>query len=152
MSRGIKESFERKGYLTLADNGVSGIAIRPNINEPARRLMNKVWFDTGLKMTDGKTARTIAATSEAEVEEFRKKPGFREVSLQQAVSAPGADASEVESFSQAEAEPDASQVAQDAGAGVANEAEKNLFDAGDSGDDARQGGNKSAGTTRKKNP
>lgn len=83
----IKGSHDKKGYLTIAANAHAGIAIRKNINEPDRRLMNQVWFDTGLKMADG-TPRTVAASSEAEVVEYRKKKGYREIGIHQPVTAP----------------------------------------------------------------
>ncbi len=59
-----------------------------------------IWFDTGLKMNDGKTKRTVYAGSVAQKEEFLKKgwkvilkkaPVKRRKSVKKAASVEGKD-------------------------------------------------------------
>ena len=45
------------------------------------------WFDTGLKMADGKTKRTVYATDEIHAGEFRKK-GWKAVVKRSAKAKP----------------------------------------------------------------
>lgn len=60
----IGKVMKEKGYTPLADDGRVGVGFAAKLGQPNASLPRKVWFDTGLKMSDGKTPRTVSATDQ----------------------------------------------------------------------------------------
>jgi len=73
----IAKAMERKGYMPLMANRFCAIGFRPSLSGFIRRPGMQKWFYNGTYMQDGRPI-AIAAYSEAEAEEFRKR-GFRPV-------------------------------------------------------------------------
>ncbi|MEE9615273.1 MAG: hypothetical protein V3W31_10065 [Thermodesulfobacteriota bacterium] len=69
----IARAMERKGYTPLSADSYGGIGFRKSLKKGDRRLKEPVWFDTGMRMTDGKTPRTVKAVDEDQAEEFKSK-------------------------------------------------------------------------------
>lgn len=65
--------MKRKGYTPLSADRFGGIGFRRSLKDDNRPLDDKVWFDTGAVMADGKTPRTVCAVDEAQYNEFVKK-------------------------------------------------------------------------------
>ncbi len=73
----IAKAMEKKGYIPLLANRFCAIGLRPSLSGFIRRPGMQKWFYNGTYMQDGRPI-AIAAYSEAEAEEFRKR-GLRPV-------------------------------------------------------------------------
>lgn len=73
----IGDSMKRKGFMTLVDDGFGALGFKKSMNKNEERLDKVVWFDTGKKMSDGKTPRLVSAIDKSLYDEYVDK-GFKE--------------------------------------------------------------------------
>ncbi len=73
----IGDSMEKKGFMTLVDDGLGALGFKKSINKNEVKLDKKIWFDTGFVMSDGKTPRLVGATDKTTYDEFTAK-GYKE--------------------------------------------------------------------------
>ncbi|VAW37816.1 hypothetical protein MNBD_DELTA02-732 [hydrothermal vent metagenome] len=76
----IARSMRKKGYEPLATDSFGGIGFKKNLKVteeegPPRYepWQGDLWFDTGKRMQDGKTPRTVVAKSAEQYREYLKK-------------------------------------------------------------------------------
>lgn len=69
----IGNAMEKRGYIPLADNGLSAVGFKPSLKKDDGRMKEEVWFDTGRKMKDGITPITVAVRDTAQYDEYIKK-------------------------------------------------------------------------------
>jgi len=77
--------MRKKGYEPLATDSFGGIGFRKSLKkkdeEDSCQLEvwpGEIWFDTGKKMRDGVTPRTVMAKNEEQYSEYLKK-GYRPI-------------------------------------------------------------------------
>ncbi|MBI5599201.1 MAG: hypothetical protein HY890_05620 [Deltaproteobacteria bacterium] len=76
----IAAAMKKKGYMPLLADTRGGIGFKKSFNKKAGALGAGVWFDTGKKMPDGVTPRTVCAADEAAYEEYTGK-GWKPVEV-----------------------------------------------------------------------